>query len=342
MKAAIFESFGAALEVKEVPMPLLGDSEILVRISACGVCYSDVKVWKGMTMNVPRLPFILGHEIAGTVTQVGSKVLNGVREGDRVLLYLQDTCDKCIYCRTGKDNECIDRHWLVGFNKAGGYAEYISVPAKDAVKIPANLAFVDAAPLADAGMTPYHAIVDKAQVRINETAVLIGIGGLALIGLQILKVIGANVIAVSRTQSKLDKARELGADLVVNSTAEDAVAAVRKFTGGLGADYVFDFVGSSETLSMDWNFVKREGKVLIPGFQEGGVQVSTLQINTAFANIVGTRAGTRQNVRDLVQLASKGKIKSIVTKTYPLEGANAALNSLAHGAIEGRQVLEIR
>ena len=337
MKAALFEQFGAPLIVKDVPMPKVGDDEVLVKVGACGICYTDVKIWKGIgALNAP-LPHVLGHEIAGTVSELGRNV-RGVQKGERVLVYLYETCGKCKYCQSGRENECINRVGYIGSNRWGGYEEYVSVRSDNVITIPENLSFEDAAPLADAGLTPYHAIVDRAQVKPGETALLVGMGGLALTGLQILKILGAKVIAVSRTQSKLDMAKELGADLIINTTKDDGVEAVKKFTDSYGVDYIFDFVGSAETVIRDSNYIRRSGKIFLLGYQPGN-QMIPVQTVRGFLYIGGSNAGTRKDLRELVRLASEGKLKSIVTKTYSLEEVNEALNLLAHGEVDGRLVL---
>jgi alcohol dehydrogenase, propanol-preferring len=339
LKAALFEQFGAPLIVKDVPIPKVGDDQVLVKVGACGVCYTDVKIWKGIgALNAP-LPHVLGHEIAGTVTQLGRNV-SGVQKGERVVVYLYETCGKCQYCQLGKENECINRVGYIGSNRWGGYEEYVTVRSDNVIKIPDNLSFEDAAPLADAGLTPYHAIVDRAQVKVGESALLVGMGGLALTGLQILKLRGARVIAVSRTQSKLDMAKKLDADLIINTTNDDGVDAVKKFTDGYGVDYIFDFVGSAETVIRDAKYIRRSGMILLLGYQPGE-QMIPVQTVRGFLYMGGSNAGTRNDLRSLVQLASEGKLRSIVTKTFRLEEVNEALNLLARGDVDGRLVLSI-
>ena len=338
MRAAVIEQYGAPLVVREVPTPKIGPGDVLVKVGACGVCYTDVKIWKGQGYNY-TMPHVMGHEIAGSIAEIGSDVKD-IQKGDRVAVYLYNTCGKCAYCHAGRDNECIDRVGFIGSNRWGGYAEYALVRADNVLKIPDNLSFEEAGLLPDAALTPYHAIVDRAQVRINETALLVGIGGLALSGLQILKLCGARVIALSRTQSKLDLAKQLGADHIINSTKEDALETVKKLTGGYGVDHIFDFVGSTETVTQDTKYIKRGGKIYLLGYQAGEnlVPVTTIR---GFFSLGGSNGGTRKDLRELIHLASEGKIKSVVTKTYTLDEANTALNLLAHGEVEGRLSLKV-
>lgn len=334
----MFEQLGGPLIVKDVPIPTVKDDQVLVKVGACGVCYTDVKIWKGTGLLFAPLPHVLGHEIAGTVTEIGRNV-KGVQKGERVLVYVYDTCGYCEYCKNGKDNECVNRVGYVGSSRWGGYEEYVAIRSDNVVKLPDNLSFEDAAPLADAGITPYHAIVDRAKVRVNETALLVGMGGLALTGLQILKAAGARVIAVSRTQSKLDMAKELGADLIINTSNDDGLEAVKSFTDGYGVDHVFDFVGSGESVARDGKYVRRSGNVLLLGYQPGNqtIPVSTVR---GFLYMGGSNNGTRKDLRDVVRLASEGKIRSIVTKAYSLDQVNEALSLLANGEVTGRLVLK--
>lgn len=338
MKAAIFEQFGAPLIVKEVPTPTIGDDQVLVKVGACGVCYTDVKIWKGTGQLLAPLPHVLGHEIAGTVTELGRNV-KGVKRGERVLVYVYDTCGYCEFCKSGRDNECINRVGYVGSSRWGGYEEYVAIRYDNLVRLTDNLSFEEAAPLADAGITPYHAIVDRAKVRLNDTALLVGMGGLALTGLQILKAAGARVIAVSRTQSKLEMAKRLGADMIVNTTNDDGVEAVKSFTDGYGVDHVFDFVGSGESIVRDAKYVRRSGHILLLGYQPGN-QTIPVQTVRGFVYIGGSNNGTRKDLRNVVRLAADGKIKSIVTKTYSLDQANEALNLLSSGDVNGRLVIK--
>jgi alcohol dehydrogenase, propanol-preferring len=334
----MFEQLGAPLIVKDVPIPVIGDDQVLIRVGACGVCYTDVKIWKGTGLLFAPLPHVLGHEIAGTVTEIGRSV-KGVKKGERILVYVYDTCGYCDYCKTGRDNECVNRVGYVGSSRWGGYEEYVAIRSDNLVRLPENLSFEDAAPLADAGITPYHAIVDRAKVRVNETALLVGMGGLALTALQILKAAGVKVVAVSRTQSKLEMAKSLGADLTINTTGDDGLDAVKSFTNGYGVDHVFDFVGSGESIVRDGKYIRRSGNVLLLGYQPGN-QMIPVQTVRGFLYMGGSNNGTRKDLRDVVSLAAEGKIKSIVTKAYSLEQANEALNLLARGQVNGRLVLK--
>jgi len=332
--------YKSPIKVADVPKPQVGPNDVLVQVKVCGVCYSDVKIWNGKSPQKPTLPHILGHEVAGVVAETGEAV-SGFTSGDRVIIYLYDTCDRCMACRTGKDNHCINMGPLLGFNRPGGFAEYVSAPAKNVFKIPPELDLTQAALLPDAVITPFHAITEKAQVRFNDTAMLVGMGGLALSGLQILKLLGARVIAVSRTDGKLEMAKKLGADLTVNSTKKDVVEEVKRYTDGYGVDYVFDCVVNAQTAEQDLRSIKRGGKVVFLAYDLEPLALSTRDMMLGLSSIQATRGGTRQNLRDIIRLASEGKIKSIVTNSYSLQEANTALTMLSQGQITGRVTVKL-
>lgn len=341
MKAALINEFKEPLSIEDVPVPEAAtESEVLVKVAACGLCYSDVKIWNGRSSQRPNLPHILGHEIAGTIAWKGRSVSH-LEEGDRVVVYLYDTCDKCEACMMGLDNYCTNTGPLLGFSRPGGFAEYVRIPSKNAIKIPPELEFIHAALLPDAVLTPYHAIVDKARVRFNETVMLLGMGGLALCALQILKLLGARVIAVSRTEGKLEFARKMGADSVVNASEVELVKEVKRLTQGFGVDYVFDFVGNEQTVEQDLNIVRKGGRVILLGYEVEPFKVNVYSLMSGLSSLEASRSGTRKNLRDIIKLASEGKVKPVVTAIYPLNEANLALQKLSRGEVMGRIVLTI-
>ena len=339
MKAAVMTRFSSPLEMQEVPEPKVGDNDVLVKVAICGVCYSDVKIWAGKSAIPPALPHILGHEIAGTVTSFGKNV-EGLEIGENVIVYLYDTCGECRFCRKGKDNRCINMGPLLGFTRQGGFSEYVSIPSKNIFKIPKQIDLETAALLPDAIITPYHAIVDRAKVRFNETVMVLGIGGLALGGIQVLKLMGAHVIAVSRTRRKLEMSSKFGADIAIEST-EDLPAKVKKATEGYGVDCAIDFVSNSTTIDQCIRSMKKGGRTVLMGYNAEPTAINTAVLMNAVGSIISTRGGTRQNLRDIIQLAAEGKIKSVVTEAQPLEKANDVLNRLSIGEILGRAALKL-
>lgn len=340
MKAALVTQFGSPLVVSEVKDPEIGKEDVLVNVKTCGMCYSDIKVWKGLLARKPSLPHILGHEIAGIVAKTGANV-EGFKEGDKVVVYIHDPCGKCKACKLGNENYCIHAGPVVGMGRNGGFAEYVSVHSKNLFQISNDLDFVTASLLTDAFITPYHAIVRKAQVRFNDTVMLVGIGGLALCAIQVLKLMGVRVIAVSRTPSKLEMASNMGADIVINSTRSNVEEEVRRLTDGYGADFVFDFVSTSDLLEQDIHCVKRGGRIIMVGYQTSPFQFQPSLMGFNQVALEATRYGTRQDLQDLIRLASERKIKSVVTHTYPLEEINDGLVALSKSETVGRVAVTI-
>ena len=340
MKAAVMKGFGEPLVVEEFPTPKIGPSDVLIKVSVCGLCYSDVKIWTGRASSKAPLPHIMGHEIAGTVDSFGENV-SGFESGDRVIVYLYDTCDKCPACKSGEDTFCPNMGPLLGFTRHGGFAEYVSIPAKNVFKVPKELEMEEAALLPDAVLTPYHAIVDRAKVRFNETVMLLGMGGLALNAVQILKLMGARVIAVSRTPGKLDLAKKMGADVTINSSGVDLPAEVKKATGGYGVDCAIDFVVNGTTLEQCVRSLRRGGRAVMLGYSLEPVQLNTALLLSTIGSVQASRSGTRQNLRDIIRLSSEGKIKSVVSETCSLSEISTVLNRLSKGDVTGRVALRL-
>jgi len=243
----------SVLELVEVDDPVAGPGEVVVRVAGAGICHSDLHVLH-LPFEVFPLPLTLGHEVAGHVESVGLGV-TGWSGGEAVLVHLAWSCGTCRQCVAGRDNACaaFGRHGTPpapGLGPQGGMADKIVVPARHLVDL-AGLDPVTSAPLADAGLTPYHAIAAELdRLRPGSTAVAIGIGGLGHMGVQLLEAITpATVIAVDVDQAKLDAAARLGAEHALLSDAS-AAAAVLELTDGYGADVVFDFTGVQPTLDL--------------------------------------------------------------------------------------------
>lgn len=264
MKAAVLNHYDAPLTIQEVDMPAPGPEEVLVRVRACGLCGTDLKIASGKFPNVP-LPHIPGHEVAGEVYKIGEKV-SGFHAGDRVAVYFYWTCGQCRYCRSGQDSLCTRPKGQVGFHLNGGLAEFLKVPASNVLPIGDLLSFPQAAVLADAVATPYQALVDKARLQRDEVLVIVGAGGLGLHGVQIAKALGARVIIVDIDDRHLEKAAEVGADILLHSGRDRITDSIRKETGGEGADVVMDLVGLPETLDRELEWLRPAGRFLVVGY----------------------------------------------------------------------------
>ena len=337
MKAAILRAFQQPLHWQEVDTPTPAADEALVQVMACGIDGTDLKLLSGFGYT-PDLPFIMGQEVAGVVAEVGERV-TGFGTGDRVIAYNFTTCGECLPCLTFREQICVNMGGVLGAkDRHGGYAEYVAIPARQLVRVSEGIAWPDCAVCCDAGMTAYHA-VDRARLRVGESVLIIGVGGVGSMAVQLAKAAGARVLAIDLSDAKRDWARRLGADAALNPQEMDIPAAVRERTAGLGVDCVIDIVGQTETMSAGVNSLRHGGRLVIVGYTPDTYAVEGKYLAQNELEIIGTRAGRKQDLINIARLMAGGSIKSIVTQTFPMEEANEALAVLQAGEILGRIVL---
>ena len=346
MKALRLKSWKSEPELEEVPVPEPGPGEVLVQVGAAGACHSDLHLMHDFEGDqLPWAPpFTLGHENAGWVHTLGA----GVRDldpGQPVAVVGAWGCGSCARCLDGLETYCErpDRAPVRGggggLGLDGGMAEYLLVPAaRHLVPLPDGLDPVDAAPLTDAGLTPYHA-VRRSQDKLgpDATALVFGVGGLGHLGLQILKATSAaRVIAVDSRESARDLARSCGADLVL-APGEGLAEQVRDATGGRGADVVLDFVGSHETLAASASSVRMLGDLTIVGIAGGTLPVSFFGVPYE-ASVQTTYWGNRRELVEVLDLAAR-RLLQAETTIYTLDDAARAYRDLEHGTVRGRAVV---
>ena len=337
MKAVVFHARNQPLLLEEVELTIPGPDEVLVQVMACGAVITDWKILDGFAY-IPKLPIVLGHETAGVVAEVGSEV-TGFKSGDRVAVYNYFYCGKCSYCRARREQLCLNMAGLLGIlERDGGYAEYTTVPARQLVLVPENVAWHDAAVCCDAGITAVHA-VDRSGVKLGETVLVIGVGGVGAVVTQLCKLAGARVVTVDQSEVKVQRGREMGADIALNSREVDITEAVLDLTEGKGADCVMDVVGVKETVTYGMDSLRRGGRFVLVGYTEERYPLKGEQLDQNELTIIGTRGGRMLDLITTVQLVAAGKIKPIVTDFCPLEKANDALAFLRAGQALGRVVL---
>jgi len=339
MKAVRVHEYGKPPSVDDVPEPTLqGPLDVLVHVDAAGVCRTDLHIIEGQWAAVSGvgLPYVIGHENAGTVVEIGDAVRN-VAVGDQVILHPLVTCGLCPACRRGDDVHC-ENGEFPGISRDGGMAELLRTNARSVVKLAEGLAPVDVAALADAGLTAQHA-VRKAVPLLPATAraVVIGAGGLGHIGLQcLLAMTPAEVTVVDRSADALAKAAALGAHRTVQA-GEDTVAEVLDALGGTGAEVVFDFVGEHGTEAEGIAMTRDTGSYYVIGYG-GAVEVPTLDIINREISIVGNKVGSYTDLRELMALAARGLV-TLSTRTYPLTSALEALDDLDGGRLPGTRAI---
>jgi alcohol dehydrogenase, propanol-preferring len=342
MKALQYREIGSRPEVVEVPDPEVGPGQVLLKVTAAGVCHSDEFI-----MGLPAeqyvygLPLTLGHEGAGIVEAVGEGV-TGVRPGDAVAVYGPWGCGRCHMCAQGKENYCLnaaaEHIQPPGLGAPGSMAEYMIVDSERHLVPLDGLDPVKNVSLTDAGLTPYHAIKNSLpKLGAGTTAVVIGTGGLGHVGIQILRAIsGATVVALDVNDEKLALAREVGAQHTLLSNPA-AVDAVRDLTGGRGANAVFDFVGVQPTVELAGAMAATEGDVTIVGIGGGALPVGFGRV----AYDVAVRApywGSRAELIEVLDLARAGRVE-VEIETYSLDEAPKAYERLHEGRIRGRAVI---
>ncbi len=347
MKAARIVSPQQPLEIMEIETPKPKDAEVVVKVKATGVCHSDLHLWEGgydtgdgfmkVTDRGVKFPVTPGHEIVGTVSEIGSAV-QGISVGDDVLVYPWIGCGICSACRVGNDNIC-DTPRSLGVFQNGGYAEYVLVPHfKFLAKI--NGIDLDAATsLACSGLTAYTAI-KKSNANSQHNMVIFGAGGLGLMGVQIARAItNANIICVDIDDAKLTLAKELGADSVVNSKDPDAAQKIISLCNGKGADCVIDFVNAPPTVKMGLTVLRKRGNMILVGLFGGSIDLSLVTIPLKAITIQGAYTGNYNDMLELIGLAKRGVINPTISKRYSLSDANTALEDLKARKIMGRAVI---
>jgi NAD+-dependent secondary alcohol dehydrogenase Adh1 len=339
VKAVRLHKFRTAAVIDEVPDPkITGPLDVIVKIGGAGVCRTDLHIIEGQwdaAMGTP-LPYILGHENAGWVHEVGSGVTN-VQPGDTVILHPLVTDGLCRACRAGDDMHC-ENSAFPGLSRDGGMAEYLLTSARACIKLNPETKPQDVAALADAGITAYHAVRKAIPLLYpGTTCVVIGAGGLGHIGIQCLAELTATgIIVVDQNPDALKLAEELGAEHTVVADGRQ-VQAVRELTGGQGAEVVLDFVAEQGAEMDGWTMTRQAGSYFVIGYG-GTLHIPTLDIISTERNIVGNIVGTYNDLAELMALAQAGKV-TLHTRTYPLDAAPEALTDLDAGRVRGRAIL---
>ena len=339
MKCMVLEEFNAPLVPREHDIPVPGADDVLLKVGACGLCRTDLKVWSGIHPAVKQLPRILGHEVAGEVVEVGTSADKQLI-GKRAAVYYYLSCGECGFCRSGREMFCTHLKGQIGFSLDGGYAEYIKVPASSLFLIPADVPFEEAAVITDAIATPYRALTSKVRIQPGQTLAVVGAGGLGLHAIQIAKAFGARVTAVDISEKALSKAKEIGAEKTFQITKEDPVKDILELSGGDGFDAVMDFVGKPAIQELGLKLLKVAGKFVAVGYNlVDPFQVHSLLLVSRELEIYGSRACGRKDLKETIDLVSSGKVKPVVVESYPLGDANVALRKLDQGDLVGRSVL---
>jgi 2-desacetyl-2-hydroxyethyl bacteriochlorophyllide A dehydrogenase len=338
MKAMLLEAYNQDLAYRSVCDPEPGDNDIVIAVKACGMCQTDIKLVSGQLSAAIALPHIPGHEIAGEVIHKGKKV-EGLRIGDKGVVFHIIPCGRCEPCLTGRENLCFSIQ-RIGFEHFGGFAEFVSLPESNFCSFEADIPFEQMAILPDAVATPFHALEKLAYLGMGNTILIIGVGGLGIHAVQIAAKKGALVIAADLSDEALGLAKTFGAEWTTNPRSENSREKILEITKGRGVDIILDGVGRQE--SVDWSLgtLKKGGHYCMMGYDPiKPLCLPMLSVHNNEWTIHGIKATTKQELKNAVKVVERGQIKPYVSKCLPLSQANEGLEAIRKGTLLGRTVL---
>lgn len=334
MRAAVVHSFTEPLIVADVPKPIAGPGEIVVKIEATGLCHTDIHAAHGDWPVKPNPPFTPGHEGVGIVESIGAGVTE-VAIGDRVAIpWLGYACGTCEYCVSGWETLCKQQQ-NSGYSIDGTFAEYAKANAGYVVKVPAGIDPREAAPLTCAGVTTYKA-VKVSGARSSDLVAVFGIGGLGHLAVQYARIAGARVVAVDLVDEKLELARELGAAFTVNAANEDPIAAIQALGG---VDAAVATAVSPKAFEQAYGALKRGGTLVFVGLAaDNHVELPIFETVLNGITVVGSIVGTRLDLREVFELHAAG-LTRVVYEERSLADVNEAIAEVDAGQVPARLVL---
>ena len=337
MRAVRYHGPKQPLRLESVPKPAPKPGEVLVKISAAGICHTELHFLSGL-LNLGVQPLTLGHEVVGVVEEMGAGV-ESLKPGDRVILYYYVGCGRCAHCLVGDENLCDALRAEYGFVSDGGFAEYATVPARNAVRLPAEISDDAAAPIGCGVTTAVHA-AGLARLAAGDVVLVYGVGAVSFGLIQLARLSGAEVIAVSRTPAKLEKAKALGAAHALNGNEGKVAERVREITHGHGADVIFEMVGTKETMAASTAAIAKRGRLVFIGYSDDSYTVHPIQLVITEASVTGSVGNTLGELVRAVDLVAEGKIRTVVDRTLPLGEFQKGIDALQKGELIGRAVLK--
>ena len=336
MKAAVIHEFGKPLVIEDVDVPEVPPGQVLVKVTAAGVCHTDLHAADGDWPVQPTLPLIPGHEGVGHVAKVGAGVKT-LKEGDRVgVPWLHTACGHCEHCITGWETLC-GAQQMTGYTVHGSYADYVLADPAYTGRLPDTLEFAPAAPILCAGVTVYKGL-KVLDCKPGDWVAISGIGGLGHMAVQYAKAMGFHVIAVDIADEKLKLATDLGADMTVNCSKEDPIAKVQSAIQG--AHGVLVTAVSRPAFAQAVGMLHKRGTMALVGLPPGSFELPIFDVVLNAKTIRGSIVGTRKDLEEALMFAGEGKVKSHIS-TDRLENINQILDTMRKGQIEGRIVMEM-
>jgi propanol-preferring alcohol dehydrogenase len=332
MLAVVVTAYGGTLQAVRRPLPRPAAGEVLLRVHASGLCATDLHLLSGR-QPLGTLPRVIGHELAGEIVALGAGV-TGWQPGARVTAAIDVTCGRCRFCLTGQTQLCRSMQ-RIGFERDGGHADFVALPAANLVAVPAAISWQDAAILPDAVACMYHCLTRQGGVGIGQRVLILGAGGLGIHGVQIARAAGASVLATSRREERLALAEQFGA-VGANTAREQLAVAVARFAGDAGVDLVADTVGTRESVREGLAVLRPGGKFLVIAYSDDPFEVPSLRFFKTEQQLIGCRGSTKQDLIDVVRLVESGQVKPVLGASYPLDAIDAAVARLQAGDLVGR------
>lgn len=340
MKAVTFHQHGGPEELRyeEVPDPTIGPGEVLVRVKACALNHLDIWIRQGIPSYQLPLPHISGCDVSGVVEQIADAD-SGLVVGQSIFVSPGLSCWRCRFCLSGRDNFCPEFK-ILGAQVDGGYAEFVKVPVRNILPLPEGLTFEQAAAFPLVSVTAWHMIVELANLRPGEMVLVMGAGsGVGSIAVQLANLMGARVVTTVGAEEKMEKAKNLGAEFVVNHTNQDWVTRVKEFTNGQGVDVVIEHIGE-KVWKACLKVLARGGRLVTCGTTTGGeLNIDGRFLFSRQLTIKGSYMGMRSELNQATELVGLGKLKPVIDRVFPLAEARAAQEVLVSRRIFGKVVL---
>ncbi len=342
MKAVVFREFGGPerLSYEDVTEPKISETEVLIRVRACALNHLDIWARQGTRGERIPMPHISGCDISGEVAGCGSLVKNH-KPGDKVLIAPGISDGTCEYCATGWDSLC-ESYKIIGYETQGGYAEYVAVPLENVLPIPDHLSFEEAASVPLVFLTAWHMLTTRARLTAGETVLVWAAGsGVGSAAIQVAKVLGAKVIATAGNDEKLEKAKKIGADWVVNHHTQDVAAEVKRVTNGRKANVIFDHIGQA-TWEKSMRAMAPAGRLVNCGVTSGGkAEIDIRYVFVRQFSLMGSYMGGRGELLKVLTLFEDGRLKPVVDSVFPLSDAAKAQSRMEKSEHFGKIVLKI-
>jgi 2-desacetyl-2-hydroxyethyl bacteriochlorophyllide A dehydrogenase len=342
MKAVIFREHGGThkLSYEDFPEPMIGPEDVLVRVKACALNHLDIWTREGNPAYPLVLPHIVGSDVAGTVDQIGSQV-EGFTAGQRVCVSPGLSCWRCNACLAGRDNFCRS-YGLLGAVVHGGYAEYVKVPFRNLLPIPDHISFEQAAAFPLVSVTASHMLFALAGLQQGETVLVMGAGsGVGMMAVQMAKLAGAHVITTVGSEEKVPKAKNLGADAVINHSKEKVAERVKALTERHGVDVVIEHIGP-DVWDSCLDSLAKGGRLITCGATTGGdVKLNLRYMYARQLTIKGAYMGTRAELVKAAELVGQGRLTPVIDRTFPLQEARQAQDLMLQRQFFGKIVLTV-